>query len=252
MQECWAAVLGGCEGGISREHIISESLFSGTTIGVRGMPWCREGHKFIGKAGYTANILCRKHNSDLSPVDDAGTNAFATLRLMATIYSNRSGMLEYGLWCGRFEVIKQRIDGRGLERWLLKTLINMELAGKEGLPIGPNATAWGVDPDLVQVAFGTRLFQGRAGLYFAVFDNEMIDMHERVQYTSWIRDAENSTFVGAGAFSFFGFRFFFCLEPGGFPNSLAIGGRELKLLYHIDTINVDLNNKPSQQVHFTW
>src|SRR5438128_186073 len=117
MDGCWANVLGGCSRGLSGEHVITESLFLDDSIGVKGLPWCREGHKFIGKASYTANILCRKHNSDLSPVDDAGTFAFATFRAMATIYNNRSGMLQYGVWCGRFDVIEQKIDGAGLERW---------------------------------------------------------------------------------------------------------------------------------------
>ena len=85
------------------------------------------------------NILCRKHNSELSPVD-VGALAFATFRTVATIYSNRSGMLQYGLWCGRFDVIDHSIGGYGLERWLLKTLINMELAGKQGICIGPGAS----------------------------------------------------------------------------------------------------------------
>jgi hypothetical protein len=188
----------------------------------------------------------------LSPVDDAGTAAFAAFRMMATIYANRSGMLRYGVWCGRFDVLEQQVDGKGLERWLLKTLINMEIAGKEGFPVGPNALGSDVDPELVEIAFGLRSFRGRAGLYFAAFDNETIDMEERVQYTSWIRDTEAGRFIGAGAFSFFGFRFFFSLEPTGFPNSLSMAGRELKLLHHISTINVDLNNKPSQRVHFIW
>jgi hypothetical protein len=245
--------LGGCSGGLSAEHIISGSLFLGDTIGVKGMPWCREGHKFIGKAAYTSNILCRKHNSDLSPVDDAGTNAFAGFRMMATIYTNRSGMLNYGLWCGRFDVIEQQVDGRGLERWLLKTLINMEIAGKQGLAIGLNAPQGGVATELVEIAFGIKSFEGGAGLYFSAFDNEAIDMQERIQYTSWIRDeSDSSSFVAAGAFYCFGFRFFLCLEPGGFPQSLSMQGRELKLLHHIDLINVDLNNKPSQRVIFSW
>jgi hypothetical protein len=88
-------------------------------------------------ASYTANILCRKHNSDLSPVDDAGTLTFATFRAMTTVYNNRSDMLRYGLWIGGFDVIEQNIEGPGLERWLLKTLINMELAGKQGYGVGP-------------------------------------------------------------------------------------------------------------------
>jgi hypothetical protein len=153
---------------------------------------------------------------------------------MATVYTNLSGMLQYGVWCGRFDVLEQQVDGKGLERWLLKTLINMEIAGKEGFPVGPNAFGTDVDPELVEIAFGLRPFRGRAGLYFAAFDNERIDMEERVQYTSWIRDTEAGSFIGAGAFSFFGFRFFFALEPSGFPNSLSMGGRELKLLHQAE------------------
>jgi hypothetical protein len=72
----------------------------GDSIGVKGLPWCREGHRFIGKASYAAVV-------------DAGTLAFATLRAMATISSNRLGMLQYGLRCRRFDVIEQNIDGQG-------------------------------------------------------------------------------------------------------------------------------------------
>jgi hypothetical protein len=252
MDGCWASVLGDCSGGLSGEHIITASLFLGDSIGVKGLPWCREGHRFIGNASYTASILCRRHNSELSPVDDAGALAFATFRTMASIYKNRSGMLRYGLWCGRFDVMEQRVDGPGLERWLLKTLINMELAGKQGLGVGPTASPAGIDSELVEIAFGLRSFQDRARLYFAAFDSEAIDMQERVQYASWIKDVPpRPSYVGAGAFSFYGFRFF-CPEPAGFPDSITIEGREVKLLHHINTINVDRNNQPSQRVHFTW
>jgi hypothetical protein len=129
----------------------------------------------------------------------------------------------------------------------------MELAGKQGLGVGPNAAPAGIDSELVEIAFGLRSFQNRAGLYFAAFDTEAIDMQERVQYTSWIKDIPpRASYVAAGAFSFYGFRFFLCLEPAGFPVSLTIGGREMKVLHHINTINVDLNNQPSQRIHFKW
>lgn len=252
MQNCWANVLGGCRGGLSGEHIISESVFSGDTVGVQGHPWCREGHKFIGKANYTANILCRQHNSDLSPVDDAGANAFAAFRMMATVYRNRCGMLEYGVWSGRFDVLEQYADGSGFERWLLKTLINMEIAGRQGVQIGANANGALLDTELVKLAFGLNSFTGRAGLYFAAFEAEAIDMQERVQYTSWVKKSGDVPFVGAGAFVLYGFRFFLCLDPAGFPEAVVMQGRELKLLHHIETINVDLNNKPSQRFHFRW
>ncbi|MFN0103526.1 MAG: hypothetical protein ACKV2U_15715 [Bryobacteraceae bacterium] len=253
MDRCWANVLGDCSGGLSGEHIITESLFSGNNIGVKGMPWGREGYKFIGKASYTSNILCRKHNSDLSPIDEAGTFAFATFRTMAEISTNRRGMLQSGVWAGRFDLVEQRISGNGLERWLLKTLINMEIAGKQGYRVGPHAPPNKIDPELVEIAFGLRSFRDRAGLYFAAFEAEAINMQERVVYTSWIKGVPpDLSYVGAGAFSFYGFRYFLCLEPAGFPNSIDVQGRKMNLWHHVDTINVELDDKPSQQVHLTW
>ena len=78
-------------------------------------------------------------------------------------------------------------------------------------------------------------------------------MQERVHYTSWIKDVPpKSSYVGAGAFSFYGFRFFLCLEPVGFPDSITVEGCELKMMHHINTININLNNKLSQRIHFTW
>jgi hypothetical protein len=251
-ERCWGRVLGGCTGGISGEHVITESLFLGDTIGVKGLPWCREGHKFIGKASYTANILCRKHNSDLSPVDDAGTLAFATLRKVASIHGNRSDMIQHGVWAGRFDDVAHEIQSQWLERWLLKTLINMELAGKQGLAVGSNAAPGEIDRELVELAFGLRPFEKGAGLYFAAFDGEAIEMGERVQYSSWIKDVNASSYVLAGAFFFYGFRFFLCLEQAGFPYSLHIMGRELKLMHHPETINIEINGKPSQHIDFAW
>jgi hypothetical protein len=244
--------LGGCAGGISGEHVITESLFLGDTIGVKGLPWCREGHEFIGKASYTANILCRKHNSDLSPVDDAGTLVFATLRTVASIHRNRSNMLAHGVCAGRFDDVGHHIEGLWLERWLVKTLINMELAGKQGLAVGRQAAPGDIDGELVEIAFGARSFEKRAGVYFAAFEGEAIDMTERVQYSSWIKDVNGSSYVLAGAFLFYGFRFFLCLEETGFPDSLNMKSRELKLMHRPLKINVVINNKPSQYIDFAW
>jgi hypothetical protein len=69
-------------------HIISESLFSGETISVKV---CRGAEKATNSLARRPIHFCRKHNSDLSRVDDAGANAFTTLRMMATIYTIAAG-----------------------------------------------------------------------------------------------------------------------------------------------------------------
>ena len=119
------------------------------------------------------------------------------------------------------------------------------------MDVGPNASASGIDSELVEVAFGLRSFRNSAGLYFAAFDAEEIDLQERVQYTGMIKELPpRSGQVAAGEFSFYGFRFILWTEAAELPNSVTIGGRETKLLYHINSINLDLNTQPSQRMVF--
>ena len=74
--ECWAHELGDCRGGQSGEHHVSASLFPTTKVLlVKGFPWCMDEHKTVGLPSLTANILCRHHNSALSPFDEAARGA---------------------------------------------------------------------------------------------------------------------------------------------------------------------------------
>jgi hypothetical protein len=73
--------LGSCEGGISGEHLIRESiirLLAGDgefTVG--GLPWLPEGtSKAIGPKSLIAKCLCRRHNSRLHRIDDAALAFF--------------------------------------------------------------------------------------------------------------------------------------------------------------------------------
>src|SRR6266446_668458 len=67
--QCWAACLGNCGGGLSREHVISKGLFVSSFLDVTGFPWCNGGTKRIGIESLTKRALCVKHNNDLSPLD---------------------------------------------------------------------------------------------------------------------------------------------------------------------------------------
>jgi hypothetical protein len=167
LAECWARSLGGCSGKISGAHLISEGIFAGREVGVQGLPWCREEHKFISIGAYTANILCTTHNSALSPVDDAAIHASNSLRMAQRVHDERKALLEARLWAGRFDVDDYTLDGDKLERWFLKTLFNMESAGKQALPLATSRNAPGPPPELVQIAFGLGRFQNGTGLYFA-------------------------------------------------------------------------------------
>ena len=205
MSVCWASSLGGCSE-ISREHLVSKSLFINEQVTVQGFKWCKDTPKEVGLANLTAKILCRKHNTELSPIDDAGAAAFDALR-QSTRLANMRAKVRTTYW----HVETFRINGPGLERWFLKTLINVAF-GHE-YRIGRDSTAPGEpSPALVEIAFGKRNFEGRAGLYQVVHVGEQIQSSDTFKFTPLIKDGHH---IDGCLFAFRGFRFFLFLGPEG-------------------------------------
>ena len=148
---CWAASLGDCRGGISGEHIISKSQFDTKSINSRGLPWCRGETKTVGLASLVANNLCSGHNSDLSPTD---AEALRFRKALEAVRADPST---------RFD---QLIDARRLERWVLKTSINLALQSPDsGLPL---------TPELVQQAFGRNTPSRGQGLFIVTETGETL------------------------------------------------------------------------------
>lgn len=127
MNECWAACLEDCSDKISREHIISASLFPADKIMVQGLSFCKDEPKEIGLSSLTKKILCTKHNSDLSEIDAAAGVAMNMLREATRLMNIR---VERNI--RRPTVKRFHIDGVTLERWFLKTFIN--IAYKQAYP----------------------------------------------------------------------------------------------------------------------
>jgi hypothetical protein len=50
MGYCSAEALGNCSDTISKEHVVTEGMFPGRTIFVKGLPWCLNEPKEIGIA----------------------------------------------------------------------------------------------------------------------------------------------------------------------------------------------------------
>ena len=80
MRHCALETTSLCEGGLSGEHYISRALLDVIApdgkISIEGLPWAREA-KSVGPNALTATILCRRHNSLLSPLDTEAAK-FAT------------------------------------------------------------------------------------------------------------------------------------------------------------------------------
>jgi hypothetical protein len=111
VERCYMKELGSCDGKISREHLVSESILlllkADGDFSVFGLLWLADGEmKIMSPKSLTANCLCQKHNSALSPLDSAALYFFTALK----------SCLDRTAQFGRYIV-----SGHDIERWLLKT-----------------------------------------------------------------------------------------------------------------------------------
>jgi hypothetical protein len=241
--------LGGCDG-ISGEHYISQGLFAGQEVNVFGFPWCKDEPKQIRIETFTANILCRQHNSDLSPVDSAGKNAFQVFRDVRRLSEARA-VLKPKLW----NVRRYRIHGSLLERWFLKTTINMSYKFAAENPIGPATAASGERPscELVEIAYGRRLFTEPAGLYWIGHEGQFL--HNAYDHVSFMAvllpqfgGSRAPEFIAGAVFSFLGFRALLWLHTAPPPPLAGIGlhGEDWggsSALYHLRALNFNQGSR---------
>lgn len=186
---CWASALGNCGGGMSREHIISASQWDADSITLSGLPWCKE-PKTVGLASLVARNLCREHNTSLSPADNEARKlklAFKTIMLSPKL------------------PVRQRFDARLIERWLLKTTINLALQEPTS---GLSPT-----PELVRFAFGLGSPPAGEGFFFVAELGEDIGYKNQIRFESVTRRDDGQMVIGA--FVFHGMRALYAF--GGAP-----------------------------------
>jgi hypothetical protein len=247
---CWAASLGGCSAKISREHLISKALFPGVrTIEIEGLPWCMGERKSIGLASLTGKMLCAKHNSLLNPLDSAAGHAFGALRDSAVLANKRAAAP-----ATQFKVKKFDLNARLLERWLLKTLIN--LTHNSELFIGLGGQVKGTpEDDLVHICYGIKPFPGKSGMYVASRVGAKVRSGDVVGFAPLIKDSNR---VVGGFFHFRGFLLFLWLMPEEIPDhfdwvpGLQDEWRGCKPSWRFKRIMLRVNNVRSHVVRFNW
>lgn len=161
MEKCWANSLGNCDKKISGEHLISGSILE-SNITIVGFPWCKDSPKTIGSASLRSNILCTKHNSDLSDCD----NEILTFKKANNEFNRRMDIfIKHGFQKKKTPII-YNINGNLLEKWFCKTLINISLLDKAN-PINNIA-------ELVPYIFQDKPFVKPFGLNAAFKINQLI------------------------------------------------------------------------------
>jgi hypothetical protein len=202
---CWAASLGDCGGGISREHIISRSQFDEDTITLQGLPWCKD-PRSIGLARLVAKNLCRDHNSALSAADEEARklkHAFKTMFHKPLL------------------PVRVELDARLIERWLLKTTINLALQE-------PNS---GLEPtpELVRYAFGVDVPPQGQGFFLVAEMGENLGYAEGIRFESTARRDDGRMVIGV--FVFHGVRALYAFHGAPAVNG-AMRTRRLNMAPH--------------------
>lgn len=230
---------------------MSAALWTGPTIIVSGLPWCKDAPKTVGVNSITARILCRDHNSALSDTDKAAADGFEVLKRAAALNDKRRKQRPR-----RWKVVRYESDGRRLERWFLKTLINIVVSQQS------KGTSWALSgsvldqpPEaLVRAAFGREALAKPMGLYGVGAVGETIKHVDGVELVTLLRQSDNAL-VG-GLFIFLGLRFLLYVDSVPVPASLPLpsgqGWLTSDALYHIGKINGTVGGKLSHYVHILW
>lgn len=185
--KCWARSLDNCDRQMSKEHIVSDSQFDGPSVTVSGLPWCRE-PRTVGLASLASRKLCRKHNSDLSEADDE----------VVKLRDAAGAMIEPHLIPIAYE-----LDARLIERWLLKTTINVALQGKPPALI--------VTDELVRIAFGLQVPRPGQGFFFVGEVGEQVAYRRgHIRIDTLLR--KGTVEIAVATFAFHGCRLLYALE----------------------------------------
>lgn len=116
---------GDCSAKLSGEHIISRAvinLVGPKEVRIGGAPWLSASEtKIVSTNSLVSNVLCTRHNSAMSSLDDAAGKFFSSLRLIYDDLRDRKTLSRKRLWFLQ--------SGEELELWMFKTALNMFHSG---------------------------------------------------------------------------------------------------------------------------
>lgn len=150
--KCYAAEFRDCSPELSAEHFVSRSILEqiadgGNTLLVRGTSFARDEPREVSARSASARILCKRHNSALSPLDATANRLFRDL-----FNATQLGVPARGTYCGE-----------DVERWMLKTLVGLMRSGvvsaADRTPVKFTPPRWMLD-----ILFCQREFNSGAGL----------------------------------------------------------------------------------------
>jgi hypothetical protein len=214
---CYAADLSDCVEEVSGEHFISRSVLKiiapGGHIDVSGFPAEAANTTRLGFDRFERDILCERHNRQLSPLDAFAEKLFARLRDIAVEFAgNKSEGPAVRLF-----------NGHALERWVLKVLCGAAFSGSASFG-GRPVTGWRPPVRWLKILFEAEPLPPPCGLYFAGQVGEVIPTDPHFGFAV----VGSLTSIVAGEVRVSGFRFFLAVEP----DSIGAANAALRLEDH--------------------
>jgi hypothetical protein len=213
--KCYMNELGSCDGGISREHLISESVIrvlkADGDFSIAGLPWLDNGEaKIVGTNALTANCLCARHNSALSPLDAAAQKFFAALK---SCLDREAESLHY------------LISGHDLERWLLKTVKALAVSKNLGRGRQSLSGAFASDVQVLDMLDEPGAWPNGAGLYCVMKAGALTQNHNRIQLAPYTNTQDELSGLGI---SLMGLDFVLMLESPDLAASSSLHGAKFR------------------------
>lgn len=132
---------------------------------VSGLPFPQGKTRRMPGDRLVAKMLCKGHNEDLSPLDAAAGHFFQVLKA----FKHRGIMRARGAKKpGGIDVY--RVDGSLVERWMLKTVINVTF-GRHVTP----ADRWRPPESWVRCVFGRTPFPAKCGFYLLTGEANVVE-----------------------------------------------------------------------------
>ena len=154
--KCYARFTNDCSTKISGEHYISrtvlESMETADGVQVTGLRWQKQQvPQWISPGALTANILCKRHNEALSPLDAQAGRLIRAITTFDADFNSPAPKTDIKFFAGE-----------DIERWMLKTTCGMVQA--KALP--PDAFRMTEVPqEWVDILFGKLVWNAPFGLY---------------------------------------------------------------------------------------
>jgi hypothetical protein len=173
---------------MSGEHHISRNQFGDGPVTVQGLPWCRTEARTIGVDRLVSKVLCTHHNNTTSPLDGAAGDLLGALRAIA----ERADRVTKGERRQPRRVV--RISGDLLERWLLKTTINLALQAHPAPTGGIFDLAGKPARRYIDIVYGRAMFGPEEGLTWVaqVGDNIPNAEHGTIRFQTWTKKEDGA------------------------------------------------------------